>query len=901
MKRHRTKRSFRPRLEVLEDRRCLSCTVTQEGSTVFVIGDQADDQVTIVDHGRSGVTVDCLDDDRDPAVFTGVTSIQVQTDAGNDLVTFQKTTSDTPVTAVIIDLAAAAEVKAYSFTAELPAFTFAWLMPRGGDRAFFVDESGNLIGNGCPEPPCPPDIHIAGSFADLVATLDSVKTPVSVAMDLSSASDNVDLTVANAAAPVDVHANMGGGNDSLHVHVTGVTAADVCIEADLGDGDDRFEFDTHGLVPKLPPPPDPFSLLKCKVAVGDSLGNDWMIIEPEDIPGLDQTYRLDCGGGDDRVVAHMTNPSNDKTPVGRVQLEAFGREGDDALHFYLTGSAASREPQIFNGSLAVNLDGGGDSDTFGIGLGSTESGPIHVNGPLAVNVNGGGNSDSAVIAIVNVALNGAVTANVDLGAGDDFTEWVFEDVLVTGSVNADTLGGGGNDSVEWVFQGVVVNGEVNASASGGAGVDDICVDYEWQIAAGGHAQLSLIGGAGNDMLHTEGSNHIARDGAFDLFEDGGAGDDEVGFSYYEVQVDGMALVHLMGSAGNDTLNIALEEVTITGQKSLYMDGGLAEDHINLDLHDVVVTGLLTAETEGGFGNDTINVAMLACDIGGELRMSADAGAGDDSASVFCSNNLFEMLELEIDMGAGHDRLDLETTHVQFGQAALSAHLGAGNDVMGWQNQGTTTNRSLVANSDGGAGADAMFAELNPLVLAGGVYQFRLDGGRDNDAIVARLQVDPESQGRLGGEILGSAGNDTISARLIWDPGTRASDTNWSIMASGGDGNDAVLAQVDFLPQPLGATESLVVDFLLRLDGGDGNDVLAARVDFTNVDENDHVRAVVELFGGLRNDILGLDVVGKSNPNEFEALVDGGAGFDIAFVPRGVLVRNCEVVSFPPGQ
>src|SRR5262245_33397557 len=47
----------------------------------------------------------------------------------------------------------------------------------------------------------------------------------------------------------------------------------------------------------------------------------------------------------------------------------------------------------------------------------------------------------------------------------------------------------------------------------------------------------------------------------------------------------------------------------------------------------------------------------------------------------------------------------------------------------------------------------------------------------------------------------------------------------------------------------------------------------------------------------RDGRLGLILVGLSDPEDFEALLDGGDGFDIAGITRGVLVRNCEEVFF----
>src|SRR5262249_50809256 len=159
-----------------------------------------------------------------------------------------------------------------------------------------------------------------------------------------------------------------------------------------------------------------------------------------------------------------------------------------------------------------------------------------------------------------------------------------------------------------------------------------------------------------------------------------------------------------------------------------------------------------------------------------------------SASVFCANNLFEALELGMDTGAGNDVVNLETTHVQFGSASLAAHLGAGNDVARWTNQGTITGRSLLANFDGGAGADMIFADLDPMVLAGAEYLVRLDGGANDDVVVANLHIAPESQGPIQAEILGSDGNDLLGLLVS---GIENPDT-FQGLVDGGDGYDIAI-------------------------------------------------------------------------------------------------------------
>jgi hypothetical protein len=73
-------------------------------------------------------------------------------------------------------------------------------------------------------------------------------------------------------------------------------------------------------------------------------------------------------------------------------------------------------------------------------------------------------------------------------------------------------------------------------------------------------------------------------------------------------------------------------------------------------------------------------------------------------------------------------------------------------------------------------------------------------------------------------------------------------------------------------------------FVWCQDGGDGNDVIVANI---NLDSNSHGMVNAELMGEAGNDLLVFRAVGVGDPNIFTALVDGGAGFDIALVSRGI--------------
>src|SRR5262245_22782252 len=303
--------AFRPRVQRLEDRCTPTLAVVQQGNGLVSTGDDGDDDGTVADHGREGVTI--FEGRQELDTFSGVEQIVIDSNGGDDFVTFWRTTSDTPVTRVDVNLGSAAEERAYVFTARPgpngPDYSVTNGINRTGDRAFFVDETGVIRIDGAGQIGFKTGAGEVSGLDTLIATLDSPRISVSVLMNLGTANDRVDFSVVNAAAPVEIHASMGAGNDALDVHITGEMSAAVSVETDLGEGDDRLQFDNEGLIPRLPPPPDPPPTLLVNALGG--LGNDVVIIIPCVVPGLDCRITADLGEGDDVFDATIELPPPD--------------------------------------------------------------------------------------------------------------------------------------------------------------------------------------------------------------------------------------------------------------------------------------------------------------------------------------------------------------------------------------------------------------------------------------------------------------------------------------------------------------------------------------------------------------------------------------------------------------
>lgn len=82
---HRFPTRFRPRLERLERRDLLSCTVFQTGDTMTILGDREANHIAIADTREGGIRVTC--DRSEPQTFTGVKQIDLNTFGGHDEVT----------------------------------------------------------------------------------------------------------------------------------------------------------------------------------------------------------------------------------------------------------------------------------------------------------------------------------------------------------------------------------------------------------------------------------------------------------------------------------------------------------------------------------------------------------------------------------------------------------------------------------------------------------------------------------------------------------------------------------------------------------------------------------------------------------------------------------------------
>src|SRR5262249_55661822 len=130
----------------------------------------------------------------------------------------------------------------------------------------------------------------------------------------------------------------------------------------------------------------------------------------------------------------------------------------------------------------------------------------------------------------------------------------------------------------------------------------------------------------------------------------------------------------------------------------------------------------------------------------------------------------------------------------------------------------------------------------------------VDGGEGNDVVEVRLDLGGQKHSQVVVGVMGGEGDDLLTLSL-----TGMDDPNLiNVWVYGGGGNDGIDARLELSGQPTGP-------LTVRVTGGPGDDR------------------------------LGLSLDGVGPPQLYDILVDGGAGFDIAFVSAGVPVGSCEWV------
>jgi hypothetical protein len=313
---------FSPRVEPLERRLCLACTIDVEDDTLSILGDAADNNVVITHDGAGNVSVVC---DGEPAVLaSGIKEIIVDTGDGNDVLTLDVTGELTSKLELNLDLGAGNDSADLDFATIAAKLEVEADLGAGNDL-FDVNLDQEILSRGKAQ------VDVDGGAGDdrwnLSANEIGSKAKLQASFEGDDGNDILQAFLGDpmeAKAHVQISAEGGAGNDTLTVDATTFgTGADIADGAKLqvhlegGDGDDTLNSSYEG-----------------------------------EVAGMLQLH-LSGGEGNDAAVVNATTDVSGK---GKVQIHVNGDAGDDALTLNLTSTGNSKHVQ-------AAIDGGLGMDT----------------------------------------------------------------------------------------------------------------------------------------------------------------------------------------------------------------------------------------------------------------------------------------------------------------------------------------------------------------------------------------------------------------------------------------------------------------------------------------------------------------------------------------------------------
>jgi len=633
----------------------------------------------------------------------------------------------------------------------------------------------------------------------------------------------------------------------------------------------------------------------------------------------------DYSEADDDIVVNLGDalPESGSDAAGdlltQIEIVIAGIGSDTLL-----GNAAANT--LFGGFGADELsaaDAGGDSlfggldaDTFVAG---DDGAGDHFDG------GSGGSSPAEPLDLVSyAAVLGPVAASLQSGlglggaaAGDSYAdiEWLLgtaaDDTLIGAAGTFGQIdGGAGNDTLVYnggtdLFGGdgddrVFATQLSSVGLFGGTGLDSLVASeaadsYDLaQLLPGGNGfeqvrllggddslagapdasasfPLTLFGGSGNDVMRMAAAvqDRLFGDEGNDSLEGGGARNLLFGGDGDDLLRGGVNLVAdtLVGGAGQDTATYLLSasRVTVDLSDEQTEFGAEALDDFLTQI-EIVIGSVHNDTLRGGAGDNTLFGAS------GHDRLLADGngsdtlfgGSGDDSlAGAGGADRFFG--------GAGFDTLfdgldampDLYDGGTEIG--ALSK-----NDIVSYAGASDAVTVDLLLGVGlAGAAAGDLYSNLEGVV-----------GGAGNDTLISGSGLS---------EISGAGGNDTLVA-------------NGNIFGGGGDGDDVLFFNTEFLPafEGNGGQDTLVGrEIADRLDlagfgnGNRGIEVLLLRGgdDTLTGPATQATAATLTLFGGDGADSLllsasavdslfGGDGTDWLQGGAFANLLDGGAGNDL---------------------
>jgi hypothetical protein len=342
-------RHFCPALDCLEDRNVPSTVWVEAVHVLHIQGTEGPGRVAITDDGRGGIALNL--DDRLAVTFTGIDQIDLNTGAGNDVVTYQY---GDPVQIgnpelhpadLRMDLGGGDDqLTLAAFNPVALAATHPWHVAintgAGNDQVTVEVSHLTMVAAPTGRQPDAFSLRVGGGDGD---------DRINVRVDAPDYVGPAILGVAVAG---------GRGNNLIDVESTnpegdlyGVDRAQCNLKVTGGGGQDRI----HVLVGSLNQGPDPELHLDWNIMASGGAGNDVINVEARDVlltAGTTFRLRVDGGAGDDVLRAVLSLAPQSR---GTVDAQMLGGPGDDDLTL-----------DVFcpdDNTVAALIDGGPGFDT----------------------------------------------------------------------------------------------------------------------------------------------------------------------------------------------------------------------------------------------------------------------------------------------------------------------------------------------------------------------------------------------------------------------------------------------------------------------------------------------------------------------------------------------------------
>lgn len=178
------------------------------------------------------------------------------------------------------------------------------------------------------------------------------------------------------------------------------------------------------------------------------------------------------------------------------------------------------------------------------------------------------------------------------------------------------------------------------------------------------------------------------------------------------------------------------------------------------------------------------------------KIVLDTKAGDDDVYYVLTDSLEIPRDVSFTLGSGNDSLSMDFGAILSTQFHVKVDLGRGNDTFDAGFYDEISASQIQVDIDGGLGNDDLSLYADSAIVDGGSsLVVAVSGGAGNDAIDAELDFDPESTGLVNIAAWGGKGNDDIEMNVT---GADNLNSRRSFVLDGGAGRDNFIASPEIL-------------------------------------------------------------------------------------------------------